>query len=125
MSDAPKGEPTAGFGWAHEESWMAQDDRVCGRVAAGSYYPDHVVFLGAALPTEINATASPACLVPGEGIQVRDSATSVQRAMLRCLSDVMRRIPGDWDLEPIGPDAEASLLNWDAEKYRQWLAAKG
>ena len=33
--------------------------------------------------------------------------------------------PDDWALEPIGADAEAALLNWDAEKYRQSLAKKG
>ena len=37
----------------------------------------------------------------------------------------MRRLPPEWSPEPIGPAAEAELLNWDAEKYRQWLAAKG
>ncbi|MEJ8561992.1 hypothetical protein QTO30_12710 [Yoonia sp. GPGPB17] len=44
--------------------------------------------------------------------------------MTKCLSDCMSRLPEDWTAEPIGAEAEASLLNWDAEKYRQALAAR-
>jgi len=44
--------------------------------------------------------------------------------MLRCLSDILARLPSDWSLDPIGLEAEAELLNWDAEKYRQTLAAR-
>jgi len=124
----PSGDPLPGFAWAGEESWLAQDEAVLARVMGGSYYPDHVVFLGPALPTAdtdaTTDTAPPAILVPGVGIQIRASATPTQRAMLRCLSDVFRRLPADWTPEPIGPDAEADLLNWDAEKYRQALAKK-
>lgn len=122
---APAGAPMDGFEWAGEENWMARDETVCARVTQGSYYPDHVVFLGAGLPTADSDDEPPVIVIPGQGIQVRNSATSVQRAMLTCLSDVFRRLPKDWEPEAIGPEAEAELLNWDAEKYRQWLAAKG
>jgi hypothetical protein len=44
--------------------------------------------------------------------------------MLRCLSDVLARLPEGWEPEPIGTQAEAELLDWDAEKYRQALAAR-
>ena len=121
---APAADPLPGFTWAGAEGWLAQDAAALARITAGSYYPDHVVFLGPRLGTADNDNRPPAILVPGVGIQVRDSATATQRAMLRCLSDVFRRVPADWDLEPIGPDAEAELLNWDAEKYRQALAKK-
>ncbi|MEJ8561991.1 class II aldolase/adducin family protein [Yoonia sp. GPGPB17] len=33
------------------ESWMAHDAQICALALGGSYYPDHVVFLGPALPT--------------------------------------------------------------------------
>jgi rhamnose utilization protein RhaD (predicted bifunctional aldolase and dehydrogenase) len=89
---------------------------------AGSYYPDHVVFLGPALPS-LDEGRWPAVLHEGTGIALRVEATPSQRAMLRCLSDILARLPCDWTLEPIGLDAEAELLNWDAEKYRQSLAA--
>ncbi|MDJ0630543.1 MAG: class II aldolase/adducin family protein [Rhodobacter sp.] len=121
----PDTDPLPGFYWAGEESWLAQDSATLARVTAGSYYPDHVVFLGPGLPVGDMADAPPVIVVPGVGIQIRTTATTAQRAMLRCLSDVLRRVPGDWSLQPIGPAAEAELLNWDAEKYRQRLAAKG
>ncbi|MEO1090920.1 MAG: class II aldolase/adducin family protein [Pseudomonadota bacterium] len=98
---------------------------------SGSYYPDHVVFLGPGLPLyesgsdDIGTDTSPAILVEGEGVYLRDGATSAQRAMVRCLFDVLIRTPEHWNLRAIGPDDEAALLDWDAEKYRQALAARG
>ncbi len=113
----------AGFHWA-EESWIATDERASRLALEGSYYPDHVVFLGPALPDSIRDVSRPAVLLEGEGIALRNEASPSQKAMLRCLSDVLSRLPAGWTPEPIGQAAEASLLNWDAEKYRQALAAK-
>jgi len=113
-----------GFSWA-EESWIALDRNACARATAGSYYPDHVVFLGPALTTRDHDGNPPAILIPGTGIALRDGATAAQKAMLRCLADLLAHVPEDWMLEAIGQDAEAELLDWDAEKYRQALAARG
>lgn len=115
--------PPAGFSWA-EEGWLAVDTLATDRVLNGTYYPDHVVFLGPALPEADSALNPPAILVKGHGVALRDDATPAQRAMLLCLSDLLRRVPHDWDLVAIGPEAEAELLDWDAEKYRQALAAR-
>ncbi len=115
--------PPDGFDWA-DEGWIARDARAVTLVQAGSYYPDHVVFLGPALPLADHAGSPPAILRPGAGIALRHGATPSQRAMLRCLADVLARLPGDWTPQPIGPKAEAALLDWDAEKYRQALAAR-
>ena len=115
--------PPDGFDWA-AESWIARDARAAGLARAGSYYPDHVVFLGPALPLADHAGSPPAVLLPGVGIALRKIATPSQRAMLRCLADVLSRLPGDWSPRPIGAEAEAALLDWDAEKYRQALAAR-
>lgn len=115
--------PPDGFDWA-AESWLAMDDTACGLVAAGSYYPDHVVFLGPALPAADHDGARPALLIPGQGAALRQGATPSQQAMLRCLADLMSRLPADWPPNVIGAAAEAELLNWDAEKYRQALAAR-
>ncbi len=112
-----------GFEWA-EESWLAQDRRAGALATGGSYYPDHVVFLGPALPVADHDGAPPVILVKGTGVLIRKDATTSQKAMLRCLSDVLCRLPDAWTPEAIGPDAEAELLNWDAEKYRQALAAR-
>ena len=115
--------PPEGFQWA-AESWMAVDARVRELAISGSYYPDHVVFLGPALPTRDHDGKPPAIVQGSDGILVRDDATSSQRAMLKCLSDVLRRLPADWTPQAIGDESEAELLNWDAEKYRRALAAR-
>jgi rhamnose utilization protein RhaD (predicted bifunctional aldolase and dehydrogenase) len=120
----PAASPPDGLEWA-EESWIARDARACRLARAGSYYPDHVVFLGPALPGSDHDGTPPAVLIDGVGIALRTSATASQRAMLRCLSDLLARLPDDWTPEPIGPAAEVELLDWDAEKYRQALAARG
>lgn len=119
----PDSAPPDGFDWA-EESWLACDATALALVTAGSYYPDHVVFLGPALPRSDHAGDPPAIVVDGQGVALRQGATPAQRAMLRCLSDLMARLPADWTPTPIGPKAEAELLDWDAEKYRQALAAR-
>ena len=125
--DMPEMRPSVlcptGFEWA-SESWMALDETVTGYILSGSYYPDHVVFLGPGLPNEDHDGNPPAILQPGTGVMIREDATSSQKAMLKCLSDVFLRKPEDWDVDAIGETAEAELLNWDAEKYRQALAAR-
>lgn len=118
LAAAPKG-----FNWT-DEGWIAQHEISQQLAVAGSYYPDHVVFLGPALPLNDHAGQPPAILVEGTGIALRAGATPSQKAMLRCLSDVLSRVPQGWSLNDIGNTAEAELLNWDAEKYRQALAAR-
>jgi len=112
--------PPSGYGWA-EESWLARDGRTSEIALSGTYYPDHTVFLGPALPEKDDAGSAPAVLVKGEGVLLSLKATDSQRAMLLCLSNILRRLPEDWSVEAIGAEAEAELLNWDAEKYRQAL----
>lgn len=123
-----KGQPPSsaaidGFTWA-AESWLAQDTRAADLIVSGSYYPDHVVFLGPALPKGDHDGAPPVIVEMGVGILIRDGATPSQKAMIRCLSNLLSRLPEDWTPSAIGVDAEAELLNWDAEKYRQALAAR-
>ena len=120
----PEASPGSGLEWA-SEGWMAQQPRTCTLARSGSYYPDHVIFLGpGGLPDGDHAGGCPAILTEGVGIALRSDASSSQRAMLRCLSDVLGRLPEEWSASPIGPNAEAELLNWDAEKYRQALSSR-
>lgn len=121
-------------GWASvpEVATLALDPRMRARATAGSYYPDHVVFLGPALRVvgfealrEDREDLPPAVICEDRGVYLKADATPAQRAMLRCLYDVLGRIPSSWTLKPIGLDDEAALLDWDAEKYRQALAARG
>ncbi len=122
--ELPEADPGAGMAWV-AEGWMAQEPRTCALAMSGSYYPDHVVFLGpGGLSAGGRPGAWPAVLHEGAGIALRTDASSSQRAMLRCLSDVLGRLPEEWSARPVGPDAEAELLNWDAERYRQALASR-
>jgi rhamnose utilization protein RhaD (predicted bifunctional aldolase and dehydrogenase) len=120
---APDTDAPDGFEWS-EYGWLAQDQVAFSLSKSGTYYPDHVVFLGPALPTQDHDANPPAILREGQGVLIRTDATPSQQAMLRCLSDVLCRIQDGWTLAPIGEEAEAELLNWDAEKYRQALAAR-
>ncbi len=105
-------------------SWLAFDSRLSALATTGTYYPDHVVFLGPALPVTDHDGTPPVVFAPGKGVYLRNGATSSQRAMITCLADCLARLPQDWTPTPIGAAAEAELLNWDAEKYRQALAAR-
>jgi len=122
-SNTPEGAPPDGRVWA-AESWIANTPRAFELACAGSYYPDHVVFLGPGLPVGEAGDDRPATLIEEQGVAIRDVATESQKAMLTCLSDILIRLPDEWEVEPIGPDAEAELLDWDAEKYRQALAER-
>tara|TARA_Y100001934_G_scaffold283836_1_gene407737 strand:+ start:4337 stop:5326 length:990 start_codon:yes stop_codon:yes gene_type:complete len=112
---------------------LATDPNLFQRATSGTYYPDHVVFLGPAMPALSRSELAeldpaefpvPTVLVEGEGVYIKTDAKPAQRAMLDCIYNVLTRIPADWALLPIGEDAEAELLNWDAEKYRQALAKR-
>lgn len=131
-SEAITGNLPEGWQWSADHCFLATDKVTAERLRAGSYYPDHVVFLGPALPVvaerERLGTLPQQCpvgVVQNQGVCIREDATSSQQAMLGCLADVLSRIPSDWTLDPIGTEAEAELLDWDAEKYRQELAARG
>lgn len=120
-TSVPTSDPENGYQWVEEVSVLAQHPSLCHLITQGSYYPDHVVFLGCALGTKCD-TRVPAFIVPGVGVQIKCDATASQRAMLKCLSDVFSRHPKDWHTQAIGIKAEAELMNWEAEKYRQKLA---
>ncbi|MEM8665625.1 MAG: class II aldolase/adducin family protein [Pseudomonadota bacterium] len=103
---------------------------------SGSLYPDHVIFCGIAAETlrpgetpaeadaRILATGRPLppfLLVPGLGVLTRRDASEGALAMVRCLGDVLSRIP-DWTaLNTLTLDENAELLDWDAEAYRKTL----
>lgn len=123
----------SGWKYVPDVSSMATDPNLFHRATSGTYYPDHVVFLGPAMPAlspselaQLNPDEFPvpAVLVEGEGVYLKSDARPAQRAMLDCIYNVLARIPADWTLLPIGEDAESELLNWDAEKYRQTLAKR-
>ncbi len=82
------------------------------------YYPDHVVFLGVGVATDLTAGA-PLVAIPGLGVLVRGDAKPAVEAMGRCLADVLRRADPDAPLVALTGQDIDRLVNWDAEKYRQ------
>lgn len=104
---------------------------------SGSLYPDHVVFLGPALPTlaageslsqktaraGADGSAPVAILVPGKGALIRKNASAGAHALLTCLRLVVTRLPLDAAIEYLPAEMERLLLNWDAEHYRKQMTA--
>jgi rhamnose utilization protein RhaD (predicted bifunctional aldolase and dehydrogenase) len=84
------------------------------------FYPDHVVFLGVGVATEIESGAA-LVAIPGKGVLIRKDAKPAVEPMGRCLADVMRRVEADDPLTALSAEAIDRLVNWDAEKYRQGL----
>lgn len=84
------------------------------------FYPDHVVFLGVGVATEIESGAA-LVAIPGKGVLIRGDAKPAIEPMGRCLADVMRRIEADDFLTALDGEAIDRLVNWDAEKYRQGM----
>ena len=111
---------------------LARDPALRALAAAGSYYPDHVIFLGpaaavVAAPEEVGpalARGHKLLLVPDRGAFLPQDAIAAADELALCLALVLGRVPQGARLRPIGPDKEALLLDWDAEKYRQELAAR-
>ena len=115
---------------------IALDPERLARATGGSRYPDHVIFLGrsaARLPARPGAPAKAAAdaaralgqkllLVPGLGALLPSDATEAADELALCLALVLERVPPAVTLTELGAAAEAALLGWDAEKYRQGLA---
>lgn len=97
---------------------LATDPWALARGATHVFYPDHVVFLGVGVATDM-AAGAPLVAVPGQGVLVRADARPAVEAMGRCLADVMRRVDPDEPLLALTHQDIDRLVNWDAEKYRQ------
>lgn len=117
----------------------ATDPLSCRLAAAGSLYPDHIIFLGEGVAVagpdddaaSVAARAQAASvrpmliLFPGKGVLVRNDANAGAEAMTRCLANVTARLPADAPIRHLTTAEIAELLDWDAEKYRQALNRRG
>lgn len=101
---------------------LAMDTGLLGRATAGSYYPDHVIFLGPAAATpESRRDGQGLILVPGEGAYLHEDAPPAADELALCLALVLARVPEAAALVRLTAEQEAALLGWDAEKYRRSL----
>ncbi len=115
---------------------LGRDPMVLALAERGALYPDHVVFLGpvmdvARTPDQAGQVADeyrdvmgefpPCILVAGHGVLLDRSPRFGVEAMLRCLADVLSRVPSDARLRYLTDAEVGELVDWDAEKYRKAL----
>ena len=72
----------------------------------------------------INARPPALLVLPGRGMVLHHSTSLSADAMALRLADVVARIPGTSKLLRLSAEEEFELTNWEAEKYRQSLAAR-
>jgi len=101
---------------------LATDSLALARGKNTVFYPDHVVFLGVGVATEI-ASEAPLVALAGIGVLIHNTAKPAIEPMGRCLADVMRRTEPQDSLVGLTDQDVDRLTNWDAEKYRQTLNA--
>ncbi len=90
--------------------------------AAGTLYPDHLVFLGSGAALIDNVVgAPPVILAPGFPPLVREDLTPAPLALAECLGDVAARLAPDDRLRYLTAQQEYDLTHWDAEIYRLTL----
>ena len=105
------------------------------RLSKGMSLPDCVVFLGPNVPlldpyeiglrekliklSSSNLPLNSCISLLDQGIIIRDDALKGTTEMIHCMYDLMSMLPDDIDLNYFSDDIIQSLLNWDAEKYRQ------
>ena len=63
----------------------------------------------------------PFVLVAGAGVLIHEGATDAALGMIRCLGDVLLRLPQGVAVRVLTDAENAALTDWDAEKYRQAL----
>ncbi len=107
---------------SNETHALATDALALEKGKKAVFYPDHVVFLGVGVATEVESGA-PLVAISGKGVLIRRDAKPAVEPMGRCLADVMRRVEVDDPLITLDAYAIDRLVNWDAEKYRQRLNA--
>ncbi len=112
---------------------LAADPIAMAFATSGTFYPDHVIFLGPAARTlspwpdaeavgVARAAGSKLMIVPGRGVVLPVEAPSSADELALCLALVAARVPAGAPLVHLDTEAVNALLNWDAEKYRQALA---
>ena len=97
---------------------LATDSAVLDRVRTQVLYPDHVVFLGVGVATDLQSNA-PLVALKDLGVVIHRTARAAVEPMGRCLADVMRRVDPNQEVVGLNTADIGRLTNWDAEKYRQ------
>jgi rhamnose utilization protein RhaD (predicted bifunctional aldolase and dehydrogenase) len=62
--------------------------------------------------------------IENTGVYMQAGLNQAKQIQLRCYYDVISQISPDADLQPLSENDIDALLNWDAEKLRQRMAAE-
>ena len=120
--------------WVYDYEELSKKTKTVDILQNISLYPDHVVFLGHGLPKlslkEFFENSAPLqshkmLLIDKIGVILNISTSEAEKAMCKCLSDILIRLPEEWTVEGLSKENINELINWDAEKYRQKMAKKG
>jgi rhamnose utilization protein RhaD (predicted bifunctional aldolase and dehydrogenase) len=100
---------------------VALDDISLGVAAAGSLYPDHVVFLGRGIGVWPARNAM--TILPRVGVLMAPGLGRQAHAMAACLAAVATRVAADAPVRPLSSAEEDELIDWEAETYRRNAAS--
>lgn len=111
--DPVAGPAPAPAGWRRRAPELAAP-RARALAAAGHYWPDAVVFLGAA----VGPATHPARTDASGGLLAQDAPLAAAE-MIDCLGAVLTRVPEGRTPTPLPPDEVARLMAWEAEAFRR------
>ncbi len=87
----------------------------------GNMYPDHVIFCGPKIGSAEKPSGEILIVDPEGRVFIKADANTGAEALAGCLGNVLLRLPDHIEVNYLTIEDAASLLNWDAEKYRQSL----
>ena len=118
------------FDLANNKSWLK-------KISLGAFLPDVLVFLGPKIlqikPDEkklsfklnklskLSLPFNSCIILSGYGVIIRNDSLNGTIEMIKLLSELMHRVPEEEELEYFNDGQVLSLLNWEAEHYRQKL----
>ena len=114
--------------WFQNYEELSKNKKTSSIITNTVLYPDHVVFLGDKIPklsfkdlfNNFNPpNGSKIILIEEFGIILNSQSSKAVRAMAKCLSDVLLRLPNEWSVEGLSQNSIKELIDWDAEKFRQ------
>ena len=118
------------FDLANNKSWLK-------KISLGAFLPDVLIFLGPKILqikpdekklsfklnklSELSLPFNSCIILSGYGVIIRKDSLNGTIEMIKLLYELMHRVPEEEELEYFNDGQVLSLLNWEAEHYRQKL----
>jgi len=116
------------FDLANNKSWLK-------KISLGAFLPDVLIFLGPKILqikpdekklsfklnklSELSLPFNSCIILSGYGVIIRKDSLNGTIEMIKLLYELMHRVPEEEELEYFNDGQVLSLLNWEAEHYRQ------